>query len=320
MLKITRKDEDFFLRTYQKGDEEKIITLINESLGINETLAHWQWKYITNPTGSLIILVTDKKGTIIGHIGLQRKRGVYYGVEYNFFISIDVAVTAPYRGYGLFGSSPLLLPSEKFIILGFPNSEALYSYKKFPPEYAQNFFFVDVPVFTKTLRLISRVHHLWSKREDSIQIVELKPIELDVLTNLWEKKKQELTTSVIRDAQYLKWRVCDCPQEITLYEIRINNCCIGYLSIVVKEKICFIIDIIVLNAHLTPVLIESMEDLAYSLGASVIQLMINDGSIISLLLQEGYAVREKITCTHLNTIEKGKHFVSYITYSDTDLF
>ena len=321
MLKITRGDKEFFLRAYQQGDEKQIISLISEFLGTNETLAHWQWKYLTLPAGSLIILATDTHGTIIGHMGFQRKKGWYYGAEYLFYISEDVVMKPKYRGYGLFGSSPLLLPSKDFIILGFPNEAALHAYKKFPIDYSNNFFFVRVPVFTKTLHYNLWKHRPWKKRAtNSIEIRKIEITKLDLLDRLWEEKKDELNTSVIRDAQYLKWRMFDCPREITLYELRAGERCIGYFSITIREKVCFVTDILVLNAHLIPMLIECIEDLVYSLNTHMIQLMINDKVISSLLREMRYSMREEIICTHFNIIEQGKNFSSYLTYSDTDLF
>lgn len=321
MLKITRGGKEFFLRTYQQGDEGEIVELINNSLGTHETLDHWQWKYIKNPEGSLIALATDTEGTIIGHIALQKKRGLYFGEERSFFVSEDTAIRQEYQGLGISGAFPLLLPKEKFIIIGFPNSASLYSYKKFPASYTESLFFTEVPILKKKIDLLSQIQYIWRKAgHDSLKIQEINRGQLGLIDTLWKEKRGELSIGVIRDRRYLEWRIFDHLQKISLYGIFLNKICVGYFSVVIREKTSFITDILILNRYVTPLLIESIERLAYSHGARTVEIMINDQIMIKSLQQSGYLVIGKITCNHHNAIEYGREITSYITYSDTHLF
>ena len=92
--------EPFIIRAYQKGDEEKIITLFREVFGKELTVGQWKWKYAVPGAGKIYSKIAeDASHTIIGYAGAVPLRGIYQGKPLQFFQIADVMVHPKARGF-----------------------------------------------------------------------------------------------------------------------------------------------------------------------------------------------------------------------------
>ncbi|MBW1800763.1 MAG: GNAT family N-acetyltransferase [Deltaproteobacteria bacterium] len=99
---------DYVVRSYQPGDEERILDLLNLvfanwpdfDLGCS-SLDHWNWKYFGNPLKTVLISVAVADGKIIGcQHSIPRKMQVAGKTFYSCFTP-DLAVHADYRKLGV---------------------------------------------------------------------------------------------------------------------------------------------------------------------------------------------------------------------------
>lgn len=319
-MKVKIRGEVIYLRTYQEGDEEHIIPLLNTHLSTPITKESWRWKYLSNPSGSLILLATTITGRIIGHVGLQRKRGWYNGHEHTFFSSEDTVVESEYRGHGLSGLFPKLLPNEQFSIIGFPNSLSYHSYKKFSHEYTKQLSHEEIPVLRKNIWVPFR-----TKRDRYFSapymLRNIAENELPLCDRLWEHKKEESFLGIRRDQHYLKWRLFQGSEKHTLYVIEKSGRVIGYFANTYHHQTCLITDILILNEYLIDkLLIPLIEKMCRTNRIRAIEILTSDTRLINAFSRAGYLISHYITANFHNATMEHPMSTPYITYSDTHLF
>src|SRR3989344_8233844 len=127
-MKVKINNKEFTFRSYKKGDEKKIVDLLNENLDLNLTIDYWKWKYLENPSGSINMVIIDSKTNIVGHVGNQLKLGLYKNKTYPYLLTMDVCIKKDFRGLGLLRKLPLFYPKTKFVHYGTPNENALNAY------------------------------------------------------------------------------------------------------------------------------------------------------------------------------------------------
>jgi GNAT superfamily N-acetyltransferase len=73
LFKIPGMQEDCKVRSYQPGDEEEIVELLDlvfggwPKLDVNfDSVSHWKWKYIDCPSGNAIVNVAESGNRIVG--------------------------------------------------------------------------------------------------------------------------------------------------------------------------------------------------------------------------------------------------------------
>lgn len=67
---FTPKRDNFSIRSYTPGDEDKIVPMFQEIFGVQRSCEHWYWKYRDNPLGShYISLAVAEDGCPAAHYG-----------------------------------------------------------------------------------------------------------------------------------------------------------------------------------------------------------------------------------------------------------
>ena len=95
-------------RFYKEGGEEELVNLLIEvfdgwpKFNLNcSTLDHWNWKFIDNPLGSIIVLALDE-GRIIGFIKSLYKQVIVGNNQYKTAAGADTGIHLDYRGEGVY--------------------------------------------------------------------------------------------------------------------------------------------------------------------------------------------------------------------------
>ncbi len=86
-------------RSYQKGDELKIIDLFCQAIPQFRTTGFWNWINIENPFGNSIIEVTECDGKIIGHYGVMPLDLWIKGVPVKAGLAIQAVIHPAFRNF-----------------------------------------------------------------------------------------------------------------------------------------------------------------------------------------------------------------------------
>ena len=206
MIKFNVNGEEFTFRKYKKGDEKELLPMMNGIFKYNMDKDYWDWKYKQCPAGFFTIVALNKEKKIIGQMCHQFKKGFYYGKEYPFLMTVDVVIKEEYRRLGIINQLRLFYPDKPFLHYGFPNDRALNAYKKLDNYYQ---YASEIYILHKNYNLFDKLKSISNKgvKSNTIGISIASLNNVDEINNFWMKKKAELNVCVIRDWEYLNWRI-----------------------------------------------------------------------------------------------------------------
>lgn len=325
MVKFKVNGEEFTIREYKEGDEKQLLLLMKEVFGKNQSLTYWNWEYKKNPRGFSILLLLNKEGKIIGQYAHLLKKTYFYGKEYTFFMAVDICIKNEYRGFGLLDRLVNQLPQfhskKPFLNYGFPSDHILNAYQKVPKYRNSGECAVKLFGLSKKYATLSRLLYFFNKKtkKNSLEIFEVSENNKQDIDRLWNKKKKELKISIIRDWRYLNWRILTCPDNIKLFLIRDNGKIAGYFSVMIKDKICYIVDILLLNKFVTNKNIYKIEEFCRSYyNKKEIRIFITDKLIQNKLLDSRFSLVEFGNFIYYTNIKRNIKILPYLTFIDYD--
>jgi hypothetical protein len=202
------------VRSYQPGDEHQILSLFTRVFGLDRSLTHWRWKFLSNPAGHHITLAVSEDGQIIGQFaGLP----VQVATPHETFLlsqGIDHMVDPACRRMGMYGTMAVHFFKT---FMGPGQAAAWYGYHV-PAVYeieARTFGCETVhPVVALRWDLSQRetwregTNDRWrSWRHRLARVARFD----DSIDRLWTRCLPEFSLAAIRNARYLNWRYADCP-------------------------------------------------------------------------------------------------------------
>lgn len=100
----TKRDVDISKRSYNPGDEDQIVDLLNRSFGGWGDISMWRWKHTEYPGfENDNIYIVEANGSIIGHRGLVFRNVLLLSEDEIRTASIaDTAVDPHYNGQGIY--------------------------------------------------------------------------------------------------------------------------------------------------------------------------------------------------------------------------
>ncbi|MBS3066276.1 hypothetical protein J4205_00485 [Candidatus Pacearchaeota archaeon] len=311
--------EKIRLRKYKKGDEINLVSLYEYFFPEKMSLKLWEWKFKKNPNGNLIVVAFNKKKEIVGQYYLQFKKGVYNGGEKLFILSVDTYIRVECRGQGFVNGAYKFLKKKEFFLYGFPNSFGVRSHIK---AHGSEFGREEKIIILGKKNLLLFPHFSFKfKKSNHLNIVPLNKNNFYEFDNLWKSKVRELNTSVIRDCEYIKWRLLECPNKNNIFFIKYRNNTIGYFSVYLKNGICYISDILIFNKYMNKKLVSVINAFCRNeFKFNRMKLLINDNIIVKAFLLNGYFVEDKITIRYGKNDKSQEHLNFYLTLSDTDFF
>lgn len=196
------------IRTYQPGDEAKILALDARVLPSEwnpRTPDNWRWKFTAqNPAGPALIRVVEMDGDIIAHFAAVPYRLRVFGEEVTASHTIGALVDEAYQNKGL-----LKLVADKLwedlaardisLTWGFPNTRA----------YALHRLFLGY----KDLATMNS-WTLEKPQTDKKPLPEsFRPIESfgEEFDRFWKNCRKGFNIAVLRDGAYLQWRYKERP-------------------------------------------------------------------------------------------------------------
>ena len=222
---IFGRKSDLFLRPYEKGDENTILPAFREVFKAQRSIEHWHWKFRNNPYGAYkIAQAASRSGDLAGHYSGYPVPFYASCGNGKFFLSFQIGdiMTLPgFRRLGLGRTSVLGRITEYFhykfcvdhipFLYGFVGG----SHRKFGERFLGYQYMSEIPFHVLDIQdaMPTRATE-WIKRKFcGIRVEAVHDIgpEFDVF---FQRASGSYGMLVKRDAQYLKWRYGDCPDNV----------------------------------------------------------------------------------------------------------
>lgn len=327
---------DFITRSYEPGDEEQIVELLNAVFPSgpwsdtgHSHLDYYKWKYLESPFNKVCIAVAESNGKIIGTAHSMLNKIHLNGKTWLSGIGADASVHPDYRQMGVFGAikdewmrqhsikgvffqssistNPILL--ERNIRRGYP---------RFPLDP------VELVRYSKALAQLRATRKIGASyvayKMSSILGGETKSDEINInkislFDEAFEKFSNRLQQSydylVVRDSDYLNWRYCD-PRGGTyeVFSANDNGEVVGFLVLrnFQKERVYpknggYIVDLITLpeRSDIYDALIFHALDYFDSVSVQSVRWWgLKNSMIYELLMKRGFLVSKNLNLFYTN--------------------
>jgi hypothetical protein len=218
MVDSARTEGTVTIRAYRQGDEQGILAGYNRVFPTADgripvrSPAHWQWKFLQNPTGLVHIAVAEhEEHGIVGNYVTMPLRLWVEGQEAICGQVIDLYVLPEWRRHGqrpglfvnialkhyeLFGGAG---PGQNLFHYGWPVPNWRIGKKYLAYENVRDWDF-----------LFREIGGGSSERPapGGLVVREVARFGADV-DALWDAQKRSMTMALVRDARYLNWRYAD---------------------------------------------------------------------------------------------------------------
>ncbi len=231
----------FEIRSYETGDEEKILSSWETVFGRSMPAAHWQWKYPLNPAGFRTLLCLSENGEVAVHYAGQGCRVCFFGKEVLGLQLTDIFTHPAYR-WAIGGKTGLFIKtarifwqtflekapfspeyelkvsaSKALFLWGLPGhrharlGQKMLSYDTLP----RAFYAVKPPTKCKPGR-----KRLWLIEK---AVPGLDPLPSG-LNELWKRFRRKYNPFCLaKDAAYLSWRFWQRPLDCRKPELTLTN-------------------------------------------------------------------------------------------------
>ena len=265
--------EQYTVRPYNYGDEEKIVELLELSFNgwpkfnLSHTpLEHWRWKYLDNPVNMTIIAVVELDGRIIGcwHRIPQK---IKFGETVTFAgQGVDVAVHPDFQGRGIssklrektfdismnidvpmsigINDHPVLRKSaikrgakDIATLLGMMKIDDVdlhFDMMRYEYYFLKKYSYYMFKMINKIEKL--KVFHKYEPVQD-FYIGDIDKFDARI-DDFWCEIEKEFDFIVLKNSKYLNWRYCD-PRggEYVVKQAVYNDRVLGYCVLRLNERI-----------------------------------------------------------------------------------
>jgi len=195
------------IRSYQRGDEIKILELFRHSFGHDLGPSYWTWRFGDNPAGAGMIDLCWDGGILAAHYAVSPVALRVNGRDYSSGLSGTTMTHSDYRGRGLF---PLLAAktyarmaaADLTLVWGFPNQ---FSHRSFIRHLDWKDVY-EVPI----LRLMTAQGTSLPAPGDAVVDMDAFDVRFD---RLWAAVRDDYRVIARRDRTQLSWRYSQNPQE-----------------------------------------------------------------------------------------------------------
>ncbi|EFK11518.1 conserved hypothetical protein [delta proteobacterium NaphS2] len=245
---VARKD-NFWIRSYMPGDEQKILAMFNQVFGTCRTMEHWQWKFRGNPFGSeRISLCFSREGTLVSQYAgypvpfISSLESPHQPIRFMSFHSGDTFTHPSVRRIGL-GKTGLLARTTDYFCAAFLDGVVPFGFgfntatiKKLGGRYLGYHFGETVTRWELNLS----VGPIKSPGPFSRLFSKYKVLEVCSVDEEWDvffdQVCKDYSFLAARDAAYLRWRYLACPDRgHRLFALRKKERLMGWSVFSVKE-------------------------------------------------------------------------------------
>ena len=265
---------EYTYRKLEREDLEQLarlqLAVFSKRRELAEVKAILEWKYFRNPVGEVIGSVSvDTGGRIVGvyaGIPLRVQLGDDFSIVYHVVAS---AVLPEARGRGIFSelyqnfSTQLSNSDSSRLYVGFPNPLAFaIGGEKFGYHHLLSISKFRLPLtildssvqtagisksrepikwqYARAIRsVLNRIplpkSYRYSSVTPSFVVTEISNVPED-MSQLWERIRKQYRNTVVRDREYLTWRLVEQPYvRNRLFEVRSENVLVGFFALELGE-------------------------------------------------------------------------------------
>ena len=233
-------------------NKEKLLEFYKKSFQFEKgVIENFNWRYRLGFNNyEPIVLIVDNQ--ICGHAGLIPADIKINNIVHNAIWFTDFFINTNYRskGYGK------LLTEEWMKIcpiqITLCNEESLRIFKKF--DWLNNKKFIRKVKFNNYLNILPKFKNInFSnnfKNVDNLQYLELNNSTITKIIKLNEHNQVQQSSGILRDENWFKWRLIDCPYKKDIHILKIKN---QYLVVHLRfKKKLKILNIIYSTCDVTP--------------------------------------------------------------------
>ena len=211
------ESERFLVRAGGPDDVASILEACRRCTGAAPSLAEWSWAFERNPAGSRTNVVLDAGGTLVAHFATRSHRVVVDGEECRFGqvahpfadSNVDPDPHAPH----------LLVEAARDLLSGGAGGGDLVSYVQSGPGTWARWEVVKRHLRFELLRMQSRlVRAAGPAREElprrfgGLEVdLRLREGPRDEVRELYDRAREPLFASQVRDTAFLRWRFLERP-------------------------------------------------------------------------------------------------------------
>ena len=255
------REPEFLERDYLPGDEHSIVTLFESvfgrPMGPSESTHHWNWEFRDGPSGPGLIRLALRENQLVSQYAVVPRvlacpMGTFRGA-----LSLDTMTAPGARGHHLFPRlaeavyARLADQGSKWVF-GFPNHQSapmfyrrlrwsrpcelrVYARILRPSQMEGSALHRGaVLVATSALRAFGDSHDWLATSVRKHDVTETLPSH-DELDDFWQRSRNPMTCSVVRDGTYMHWRYPGRPQESYCYLVARDAGTIRGLAVLAVE-------------------------------------------------------------------------------------
>lgn len=203
---------DYTIRPYIKGDEVDINNKFNEVFGLNRSIEEWHWKFRPENSGSEIMVAVDENDHVFAHyaatlVDITVDGEVYrcgqpvdvYSVKQQGSVQHRLYLKTVKEFFKTFGAEDKIQ-----LLFGFPSARVL-KLGQIKLDYGDP---VPVIVGNREIKKRRRIFKKIPKNYDC---------DLDAIEELWHRCSHRYPVSVVRNADYIKKRYLNRPDNRYFY-------------------------------------------------------------------------------------------------------
>ncbi|MFA6255540.1 MAG: glycosyltransferase [Patescibacteria group bacterium] len=326
--KILINKSSFIIRKYQPGDEQGIIEVFNQVFPSDQmTLEKWRWKYADNPGGFETLVAVNQDNKIVGHFGKLFTSGTSAGQKRRICHVVDACLLLPYRNQKFLRRCFKTYVNDPSLLSWAFGSDTLAPIYKMLAldvnQYQHECVVFKTSVFRKKISGGKFSPFSSAKNQKSNPYVIRQVTDDSIgpkIDQFWELKSPEIHTGVIRNFNYLRWRVINSPEKLKFLLIEAQNKIIGYCAIKTERQTAYINDILILNKYVGPQIFVAIENYCRDIAAKQIIIMATDPALISALKLKKYKIIRQPYFGSLDHNNKITASSFYLTFSDVDFY
>ena len=245
---VARKD-NFRIRSYMPGDEQKILPLFSQVFNTHRTMEHWQWKFRNNPFGSerISLCLSDEGMPVSQYAGypvpfISSLENPDYPACFRAFHSGDTFTHPSVRRIGL-GKTGLLARTTDYFCAAFLDGVVPFGFgfntatiKKLGGRYLGYEFGEAVTCWDLNLsKSPLKKPGLFSKLFSGYDVTEVCSVD-EEWDEFFDRVYGDYAFLAARDSAYIRWRYLECPDKIhRLFALRKKDRLMGWSVFSVQD-------------------------------------------------------------------------------------
>lgn len=227
---VQARKEDFFVREYQAGDEERILPMFQRSFHVQRSVERWSWEYRENPYGRLKISEAfSEDGRLVAHYaGYPVRFHGEIGGEIRTVPALQVGdtMTEPAVRHVGRGPTSLLGRTVRHYYARFCEGQVAFNYgvntgniQRFSMSFVRAQRLEPLPYHVRDRSAPVPAPRRWLTRLAGYRVERISAFD-----GRWDEFFRRVSGAygllIERDSRYLQWRYARCPgTEYFLYAV-----------------------------------------------------------------------------------------------------